>query len=540
MPITADELIFFAAETMTDADSGGGPRSTNQVQDGVENNIFPDVAEADRLTGITRLRKVYPSVVSADDDPLLSATVCVDERPSDAAVEVSLFGYGDDTTTRAQVETNGVPTSAIAQMGTASGFPFTQGVGSYGPGSGITNIEITSPSGAGVVYDATALSVGKFIRVRSAVGDSLHQIQAVNPGAAAKDLDIQPALPDAAGAETFSVEAIDIPSTPRAYGTSPLAAQSAAASSTLTLEDFTVGLVPVGAAYPANDLGLAPGSRSASKGRFPFVFAGDIGTLWNEASVAPQVVANGNVINVGRPNLQQLIVVGNNGIEIARFLANGPVPAGVGCTANLAAGTVTFNDVTGYSQPVTVKHRIAERVAVLSAVGRTITLTAPLARTFAIGSVFSTELPRGDFVAQAANRFSQQAWTRAWSDSVIGSAVSPLYAGDLPVTSIGAETDRWAVEFTTLTQFRVHSERRGVIGTGNIATDYAPLNPATGEPFFTLLSGGWSVGGIAVGNVFRFNTTGAYRSAWALQCVHPSVAAGSTRTVLRLRGDVNA
>ena len=100
MAITAPDLVFVASERMIDNLSttagvgGGGNRGTLVVQDGVSNNVFPDVMPVDRITGKVRARLIYPSVFSADNDALSNAHVVELERPTDPLVEVCAIARG--------------------------------------------------------------------------------------------------------------------------------------------------------------------------------------------------------------------------------------------------------------------------------------------------------------------------------------------------------------------------------------------------------------------------------------------------------------
>jgi hypothetical protein len=124
-----------------------------------------------------------------------------------------------------------------------------------------------------------------------------------------------------------------------------------------------------------------------------------------------------------------------------------------------------------------------------------------------------------------------------FSDVLIGEAASRQYTGTIGITNAGGANDRWALLFTSPTAYQVFSESLGLIGTGTTTSNYAPVNPATGAPFFTLSSSGWAPS-ILVGSVFRFNTEGASPPVWGVQCISPSAAAGNTYMAFRLHGSV--
>ena len=109
----------------------------------------------------------------------------------------------------------------------------------------------------------------------------------------------------------------------------------------------------------------------------------------------------------------------------------------------------------------------------------------------------------------------------------------------ITVTNAGALTERWALVFTNTTSFNVIGEHIGVIGTGSINTNLSPLNPSTQAPYFTLPALGWCAGW-AVGNVLRFNTTGAMAPVWVVRTIAQGPNTGTEHSFTLLsRGDVD-
>lgn len=183
--------------------------------------------------------------------------------------------------------------------------------------------------------------------------------------------------------------------------------------------------------------------------------------------------------------------------------------------------------------------REAAVVASVDYITNEVTLTAGLANAFPTGSKMTRPVPLGTLQAVANNIFSQQTWTRAWSDTLIGTSIAARYSGALPMTNEGGATDRWAVVFTSATAFNLFSERLGQIASGTTASDFLPLNPLTNEPYFTLLSTGWGSGWLP-GNALRFNTRAASSPMWLSRLVKPSSPSGTDQAELFMRGDVDA
>lgn len=62
-----------------------------------------------------------------------------------------------------------------------------------------------------------------------------------------------------------------------------------------------------------------------------------------------------------------------------------------------------------------------------------------------------------------------------------------------PVTLTNNDTitETWTVTFTSATEFTVTGSQTGSVGSGDTSTDFAPTNPSTGSPYFTLAAAGW-------------------------------------------------
>lgn len=555
MPIIAASLKIFDAEAMDDTATGGGRRGPNALLTGVQNNVFPDATEDDFLAGRVKVRKLYPSVVADDASLLQAATLRINAPPSDPLVSVCLVAYGTDATRRAEFDAQGAPyVSALQQVYAAAGPTYYAAEGLTGIDGGDTELSVDTPGSYNVgdvisvelragTANWSALTVGTYagadlrdLRFTAGRGTfSLHYVTARSV-----TVTIDPPIPGAGIGQTILVRKPTVAGG-RAYGVVPVTGALSATDDTLTLTSWTTPIIPQGTAYPSVNPGLDAAIRAGIGGLAPVVVTGDLATLYHEDETTPASQVNTDVIDVGRTNLGQMALVDANGDEIGRVLSDGVVPSGVGFTVDLAAGTLTCVDVSGWAQPVSVRHRIEERVSIANAQGPAITLGAGLARAFPSGSYLTTELPLGDLQPTVGARFSQQAWTRVWSDSLIGAAVGTLYPGEIGLQADGAENDRFACVFTSATQYTLHSERWGVVGSGNVGSDYVPLNPQTGQPLLTLYAAGWAAGSIALGNVFRFNVRGAYgNNAWGLQSIAPGTGTAGSSAMIVMRGSIDA
>lgn len=236
-----------------------------------------------------------------------------------------------------------------------------------------------------------------------------------------------------------------------------------------------------------------------------------------ETSIASP--AAGQVVNLGRPNLSRVEVRDSAGV---------PVDS-IWYVVDRAAGTLAFSDplnLAGYTLPIVIRDRIEDRVLVADArITGEIEINRGLAHDYPDGGYLSTCLILGeangsqDLQARVENMFDQATWTAEFSDLRIGSGTDAQYndvSYPIFVDNANAITERWAIHFTSATNFEVIGETSGIIATGNTASDTAPINPRTLLPYFTINKNGWGAGWSA-GNVLRFNTIGALAPVWFLR-----------------------
>lgn len=281
----------------------------------------------------------------------------------------------------------------------------------------------------------------------------------------------------------------------------------------------------------ANILGLDP-VRLPQDGRVPIFRKGGFVVIGHTGTVGPITVSNGQEIDCGRVRLSRVRVIGADDVVI-----------NTGYITNLEAGTVTFDDVSTYVQPVRVEHRIEDMVQVSDVqINGQLGFTRQVTHDYPVGSYVSSALIAGDLHARTSIVFDQQTWKNLWEDNVQGDAALGTYDTaryPIKVTNAGALTERWAVHFQSATTFNLIGQHVGVIAIGDTSTPLAPKNPATNTPYFTIDPGGWGLGW-ATGNVLRFNTVGAFFPIWAIRTIQqgPETEDDDSFTML-LRGDVD-
>ena len=583
MPILADNIKIRAASTNDDTMLNGGPPSSVVIADGVSNSIFPDISEFDRSAGSVLFRKIYPGVDTLSQDVLYGANIIVSEPPADPAVSVVVFPSASVGETQGDVIerlggiAGALSTSQLDEINTGAYLEkFILPGGTYWWQS---NLSDWTDKDAGYFLKPNAGSNGAFhfrltdtmegvALTRIVVGQSMAlvdfyqgkvvQVQTFTVSKVlicnvANMLALEFAEPSAyeswgeavqnfptAGANangTYFIEQSLVGVLGRAeyYGSARLSASASPASRTISVDTLTAAVVP--SALTTIDsadlvLGFRPGLLTKSlDGREPIFEAGRFAVVGKNVQIT--VTGTGSY-SVGETLVKRVKVLDAAGNRIT-----------TGWTANLDTGEVTVSSVAGWGLPAKIVARI-EDMAMVSSVNTgagTITLGKDLIHSYPAGSSVSAALVLGNASAKISVFFDQQSWTNEWSDELIGNAVSGAEfnrAGyPIVMTNAGAITERWRIQFTSPSAYTVTGESVGQIATGTTGADCAPVNPATGQPYFTIPAGGWGLGWSA-GNVIRMNTIGAAPPCWLIRCVQQSAETLDPSTFeIALRGGVN-
>lgn len=203
-----------------------------------------------------------------------------------------------------------------------------------------------------------------------------------------------------------------------------------------------------------------------------------------------------------------------------------------------ATGEVTIVDVTGFTAPYELSDTLSELALVTGVTENSLKIASALQGSFAAGSIVSSVYQLGDLQARVTNIFDQNTWDGTWSDTVQGDPAAANYNSityPIEVTNESAINERWAFLFTSDTAFKCIGENVGQVGTGDILNDFAPINPATGLPYFIIRAAGWG-GGWQAGNVFRDKSIAAGKPTVLLRSTsagHSAIEQDSIRTHLR-------
>ena len=283
-------------------------------------------------------------------------------------------------------------------------------------------------------------------------------------------------------------------------------------------------------------LGLSA-TRLPLDGRVPIFRVGDIGIVSSSKSFElPDHIA-GKTYDLAHQRISWAEIEDANGAKVPFDMY----------VVNYDYGKVTLNGdfaLNTLVAPLTVKYRYQDMGLIrdVQINGQT-TFTKPLTHNYdAADTIVGSVLVIGDMRSRYTRKFVQQTWNNTWADEATGSGISANYNDALypiTVTNKGAIQERWALIFTDNTNFRCVGEYSGQIGTGNVNDDYAPINPVTGLPYFTVKKEGWGAGWVN-GNVLRFNTVAANFPVWVIRTVkqsEPTVM--SDQFQIMLRGDID-
>lgn len=198
---------------------------------------------------------------------------------------------------------------------------------------------------------------------------------------------------------------------------------------------------------------------------------------------------------------------------------------------DLDAGTITFKpsiDLSSYKMPLKAIHAQEQRNRVVDLdIDGTLSLLFAANRNYPIENTYVSSLLIGDDLAvRVSVPFTQRSWNNVWQDTPNGDQLlNKLKLTDYPMilTDDGAITDRWLIKFISNAQFELYSEALGFVGKFDTLTNLAPINPATGKPYFTIdkLAFGTKTPWAAQ-DVIRFNTWGTLMPVWVLCAVQPN------------------
>jgi hypothetical protein len=304
------------------------------------------------------------------------------------------------------------------------------------------------------------------------------------------------------------------------------------------------GVIITALPLDASLIGLDP-VRLPSDGRVPIYREGDVMVIHHTAETSVPSPAAGQTLQLARTLQAAIDVVDVNGLVLRAE----------SFTANRDLGRVTWanplvlQDAAGnpLTLPLVVRDRVEHMTLCTEVqISGTLGLSAPLpwdlpANTTKVSSAVSW----GDLQSRVHHWFTQQTWNTAapnWTDAPLGGSTTSNYnqlSYPALITNRGAVDGKWALVFTSSTQFNVVEEKLGVIGAGVITSDCTPINPQTSEPYFLIKKEGWGSGWSAA-NAVRFNTDSCLGPLWIVRTVLSGQGTvDDDQFKLQIRGDAD-
>lgn len=300
------------------------------------------------------------------------------------------------------------------------------------------------------------------------------------------------------------------------------------AETTLPLDPVLLGLNPV---------------RLPPNGKVPVFDAGRTLVIFEEQET--DIVGTptaGQTISLARQGQSYIEVIDLNGqrLDYAQY------------TADRVNGTITFADplslVDRNGNALTGPYRVIDRIedmvlCTAAEITGLLSISSPLTHNYPKDTTkVASALVWGDVGSRVFNIFSQQSFD-IWSDERTKPAIAAQYDNvnyPIQINNKDSYTGRWAFVFKSSTTVDVQEETLGVVLTNvSISTDIQPINPATGNPYFTVLAGGWGAGWVT-SNVLRFNTESGSENMWIIRTVQSGALTEANDSIeIEIRGDAN-
>lgn len=288
-------------------------------------------------------------------------------------------------------------------------------------------------------------------------------------------------------------------------------------------------------------LGLNP-VRLPADGKVPIYHAGRYLVIMNEVEDDIVLPVADATITLPRTNQAYVEVVDVNGQRLAYDQY----------VADKTTGVVTFANplllIDRQGDALTAPYRVIDRIedmalctsADLSGV---INLSSALTRDYpAATSKIASALVWGNVGSRLFNLYSQTAFID-WESQLHGvntAAQFDIINNPITFNNKDSFSGHFAIEFITNDTIRVREETLGIIESDlPITADIAPINPATGLPYFTIPYQGFGAGWLT-GNVIYFEMESGSTNFWLIRTVQSGTLTLDEDIIdVEIRGDAN-
>lgn len=304
------------------------------------------------------------------------------------------------------------------------------------------------------------------------------------------------------------------------------------------------GVIYTSLPLDASLIGLDP-VRLPADGRVPHYREADVLVIHHTAKTNVAAPVAGGTQQLTRSGQAEITVIDPNGLKLRA----------ASYTTDREHGRVTWasplvlQDESGaaLSLPLTILDRVEHMTLCTEVqISGELSFSSPLPWDLPANETFvSSALSWGDLQSRYHHWFTQKTWNQGvpnWSDVPVGETTTANYnllSYPPIITNRGAIDGKWALVFTSASQFQVVEEKLGVVSTGSTAQDCAPVNPETNQPYFNIRAAGWG-SGWAAGNAVRFNTDSCLGPLWMARTVLSGQGTvDDDQFKLQIRGDAD-
>jgi hypothetical protein len=469
MSVSESDLKFIKSVTVTDSSANGGRKGATEILTGVRHNLFPRVTKAERTAGLTRYRKQFLANVNADDDIAFGMLAFL-EHPSNAGDRFYL----------------GLGTQRNIQGDLGSYDPVWVGVGTLNTvlNGGETSIAVLMENGdfqwpnGGFVHIANKFMTGQTIDASVRIGDSVQY--------------------------TLGTWYKIAPSADATYPKGIYVGGNIVFSLQVSTHEEWIALAEN--LYTDEVIGTGDGMTQ---------------------SVALTTLTNKTKGVCGQPGKTPVVTATCGGITRTVY-----VDATGTCTGYCSGGRLNVGNGI-WTTPITwstapdddTEIKITYRENCFSYSGSVVTLALETGET--VANAYATA---NTFVGGCVDGSDIETSFDNWSET---SSLGTYDESGSPLTLFndGTEEDTWTITFTSGIAFTCSGLYNGSVGSGVLGSNFSPVNPVTGQPFFTLLAAGWG-GSWQAGDRITFQTHPSALPLWLKQVVPALTVAEANNCVL--------
>jgi hypothetical protein len=460
MTISASDVVFRKSATVTNTTANGGRKGQTQVVTGARHGLFPRVTAVERSAGVTRYRKEFWCNDNADDESAYDVMAFL-EFPSNGGDRFYL-GKGSQTDTQGDIATHP---------------PLWMGCGSLNSAlSGSeTEVDLLMES------DDFEFEPGGYLHLANKFLTS----QTIDTGVVEGD-----SVTYSGGTwyKIASTSDIEYPNGVYVGGNKVLTEHGSLSEEYLLLAE-----------NKTTDEAIGTGDGSSTSP-----------TLTDLAAVTNGVVSQYDyrpVITTTCGSVARTVYIDEDG-TCSGYCSAGEI--------NLDTG-VWVTDITWTTAPDNTEDILItyyDKNYSYSGNVVTVELDGSVAGSYATSDTYGAGcIYESEVITSSDN------WAETSTSGTYDETTYPLV-----LYNDGTEEDTFTITFTSATAFTCAGLNEGSLGSGSITADFEPVNPNTGEKYFTLDKDGWG-GTWAAGETVVFQTHPSAIPIWWKEVVPASTSA---------------